>query len=573
MSIKLKKLFIFFLLSTFIFGEKEFYLNFNNVDIKSFIKFVGEITKENYVIDPNVKGTIIIYSKTPIPVDQIDRVFKSILNFYGFAVIKKEGFSLITSISEGRQMARLINIGEIPRDKESEFINQIVTLKHYPSETVSQLITPYLSKAGNVTVDTRTNTLIISDIGENIKKIMEIVEKIDRPSPSGEEEIRVFKLQNADAEEIAKVLTQVFQGISTTQVRTVTTPATTRTSPVTIRTPSGTTTTTTTAPAVVTTSAITPFRTQTTATGKPQVVSVKATNSIIVYADPKDFETIEKIIKELDVLPNQVLIEALIAEVTFDKMKELGVEWANKWNFDGTQYTGIAGANFGTLYDYAKTGIPPSGLSIGFYKGDFTFPLSVGALINLYAKDTQFNILSTPQLVTTDNQEATINVSENIPYLKEVRFYAYSTGQTGDIVKSYDYKDVGIILKITPQISQDKYVKLKISQEVTKLIEGGIPEAPTTAKRLADTTLIIPNGKTVVLGGLLRNDSEKAVKKIPFLGDIPLLGHLFRKDTTKAVKTNLMIFITPHIISNFEEAERIKNEKEKIIKGNNEKSG
>ncbi|MCM8807373.1 MAG: type II secretion system protein GspD, partial [Candidatus Omnitrophica bacterium] len=232
--------------------------------------------------------------------------------------------------------------------------------------------------------------------------------------------------------------------------------------------------------------------------------------------------------------------------------------------FDGETYTGVVGTNLGTIINYAKTGVPPSGLSIGVYKGEFAFPLSVGALINLYAQDTQFNILSTPQIVTTDNQEAIINVSENIPYLKETRFYAYSTGQTGDIVKSYDYKDVGIILKITPQISQDKYVKLKISQEVTKLIESG--EAPITAKRLADTTLIIPNGKTVVLGGLLRNDSQKTVSKVPFLGDIPLLGRLFRKDTTKEVKTNLMIFITPRIISSFEEAEKIKEEKEKIMK-------
>jgi len=571
MNLKLKKVFVFLIFSTFLFGEREFYLNFNNVDIRTFVKFVGEITKENYVIDPNVKGTITIYSKTPIPADQIDRVFKSILNFYGFTVIKKEGLSLITTITDGRQMARYINIGEIPKEKEDEFINQVITLKYYPSDTISQLITPYLSKGGQITIDTRTNTLIISDIGENIKKIMGIIEKLDKPSPPGQEEIRVFKLQNADAEEIAKVLTQVFQRVPTAQIRTVTTPVTT--TPVRTITPRTTTTTqptatpTTTTATTTTPTTVTPFRTQTTTT-QPQVVANKATNSLIVYADPKDFETIEKIIKELDVLPNQVLIEALIAEVTFDKTKELGVEWATSWKFNGDQYTGIAGTNLGTIYDYATTGIPPSGLSLGFYKGDFTFPLSVGALINLYAKDTQFNILSTPQLVTADNQEATINVSENIPYLKETRFYTTTGGQTGDIVKSYDYKDVGIILKITPQISQDKYVKLKISQEVTKLIQGGLPEAPTTAKRQAETTLIIPNGKTVVLGGLLRNDSEKSIQKVPFLGDIPLLGYLFRKDTTKTVKTNLMIFITPHIISTFEEAEKIKEEKKKIIEGN-----
>ena len=523
---RLYKIFlIFFFFSFFICGGSEFYLNFNNVDIRTFIKFVGEITKENYVIDPNVRGTITIYSTTPISIEKIDRVFKAVLNFYGFTVIKKDGLSLISPIAEGKIRTKYINVGDVPKDKEEEYIVQIIPLKYYPPETISQIITPYITKGGQITVDTRTNTLIISDIGENIKKIMEIVEKIDKPSPPGQEEIRIFKLQNADAEEVAKVLGQILQK----KISTVRAPS--RTTPI-----------------------------------QPQVVSVKATNSLIVYADPSDFDTIEKILKEIDVLTNQVLIEALIAEVTFDKTKELGIEWATTKKFDNEKYTGTVGTNLGTLSSYISSGIPPEGLSLALYKGEFTFPLSVGALINLYGKDTQFNILSTPQIVTADNQEAIINVGENIPYLKETRFYTYSAGQGSDIVKSYDYKDVGIVLKITPQISQDKYVKLKISQEVTKLVEGGIPEAPTTAKRKAETTLIIPNGKTVVLGGLLRNDSEKSIKKVPFLGDIPGLRHFFRKEMTKSVKTNLMIFITPHIISTFEEAERIKEEKEKLIK-------
>ncbi|MCS7181262.1 MAG: hypothetical protein NZ891_07960, partial [bacterium] len=523
-SPEMMRKFILILLCVFslnIISENNFYLNFNNVDIRTFIKFVGEITKENYVIDQNVRGTITIYSTTPIPIEEIDGVFKSVLNFYGFTVIKKENLSLIVPISDGKMRTKQINISQIPKEKEEDYIIQVIPLKYYPSDTISQIITPYITKGGQITVDTRTNTLIISDIGENIKKIMEIVEKLDKPSPPGQEEIRIFKLQNADAEEVAKVLGQILQR----KISVVRPP--TRTAPI-----------------------------------QPQVVSAKATNSLIVYADPNDFDTIEKIIKELDVLTNQVLIEALIAEVSFDKTKQLGIEWATSFKFDNEKYTGVTGTNFGDIASYVASGTPPSGLSLAFYKGEFTFPLSVGALINLYGKDSQFNILSTPQIVTADNQEAKINISENIPYLKETRFYTTGTGQGGDIIKSYDYKDVGIVLKITPQISQDKYVRLKISQEVTKLVEGGIPEAPTTAKRQAETTLIIPNGKTVVLGGLLRNDSEKSIQKVPGLGDIPLIGRLFRKETKKEVKTNLMIFITPYIISTFGEAEKIKQEKE-----------
>jgi general secretion pathway protein D len=293
-NIKMKRiLLIFFLSAFFLLSENSFYLNFNNVDIKTFIKFIGEITKENYVIDPNVRGPITIYSTTPIKVEEIDKVFKTVLNFYGFTTVKKDNVTLIVPISDGKTRTKYINISDIPKEKEEDYIIQVIPLKYYPSDTISQIITPYISKGGQITVDTRTNTLFISDVGENIKKIMEIIEKIDKPSPPGQEEIRIFKLQNADAEEVAKVLGQILQK----KISAVRTPL--RTAPI-----------------------------------QPQVVSAKATNSLIVYADPNDFDTIEKIIKELDVLTNQVLIEALIAEVTFDKTTQLGIEWANSWNFN-----------------------------------------------------------------------------------------------------------------------------------------------------------------------------------------------------------------------------------------------
>lgn len=516
--------FIFFGVS--VFATDNFVLNFNNVDIRTFIKFVGEFVKENYVIDPGVRGNVTIYSNKPVPVGQIDQIFKTVLSLYGYTVVKKGDVSFIVPVSEGKARSRIINVGEVPKDKLQDYIIQIVPLKYYPSETISQILNPYITKGGQITVDSRTNSIIIADYGENVKKLLEITKKIDTPAPAGKEEFRIYRMENADSEEVAKVLTQILSK----KARIITRG----------------------------TSGKVPIQ--------PSVVAAKSTNSLIVHAEPEDFPEIEKIIKDLDVLTNQVLIEALIAEVTYDKTKEMGIEWATSDKFKKDKYTGAAGVNLGTLEQYATTGVPPQGLSIALYKGDLTFPLSVGALINLYGKDSHFNILSTPQIMTADNQEATINVSENIPYLKETRFVQSSTGGTGDIIKSYDYKDVGIVLKITPQISQDKYVKLKISQEVTKLLEGGLPEAPTTAKRSADTTLIVPNNKTVVLGGLMRNDTENTVIKVPFFGDIPLFGRLFRKESKKSIKTNLLIFITPHIISTFEQAEKIKEEKKKQFK-------
>lgn len=502
---------------------RDFILNFNNVDIKTFIKFVGEYTRENYVIDPNVRGNITIYSNSSISVEEINAIFKSILNLYGFSVVKEGSISKIIPSTEARLRVREINVGPVPEGKMEDFLIQIIPLKYYPPDVLSQILASYITKSGQISVDSRTNTLVVSDIGSSVSKIQDIVSKIDVPSPPGREVLKIYKLENADAEDVAKILTQLLarprQGVRRGET-----------------------------PAI-----------------QPSVVASKSTNSLIINADPDDFANIENIIKELDVLTNQVLIEALIAEVSYETSREMGIEWAVTDKFDEDRYTGGAGTNFGKLESYATTGVPPEGLSLGIIKGELTYPLTVGALINLYAKDTHFNILSTPQIMTADNQEATINVSENIPYLKETRFISTTSGTTGDTIKSYDYKDVGITLKITPQISQDKYVRLKISQEVTKVIEGSTPEAPTTAKRSVDTTLIVPNKRTIILGGLVRDDTENTVKKVPFFGDIPLIGRLFRSNSKKSIKTNLLIFITPHIMTSFEEAEAMKKEKEKLL--------
>lgn len=517
---------VFFFLYSAVFcaAEKGFQLNFKDVDINTFIDFVGKnFTKENYLIDQNVKGKLTIYSNSPVPVEEIDTIFKSILNLYGFSVIKEGSISKIIPSTEARIRVRDINVGPVPAGRMEDFLIQIIPLKHYPPDVLSQILAPYITKGGQITVDSRTNSLVISDVGANIAKIQEIISKIDMPSPPGKEVLKIYRLENADAEEVAKILTQLLARPRQ------------------------------------------PVRRGEVATIQPSVVAAKATNSLIINADPDDFSNIENIIKELDVLTNQVLIEALIMEVSYETVKKIGIEWAATDTFDDGRFTGGVGTNFGQIQSYVTTGVPPEGLSIGVFKGELTFPLSVGALINLYAKDGRFNILSTPQIMTSDNQEATINVSENIPYLKETRFIQSTTGTTGDVIKSYDYKDVGITLKITPQISQDKYVRLKISQEVTKLIEGGLPEAPTTAKRSVDTTLIVPNKKTIVLGGLVRDDVEDTVQKVPFLGDIWLLGRLFRYNSKKTMKTNLLIFITPHIMTTFEEAEAMRVEKEKLL--------
>ena len=340
----MKKLFTIIsliLLTTFIYSQNEFTLNFDGVDIKTFIKLVSEFTHKNYVLHPNVRGTITVYSQKPIPAKDIDKIFSTILSVYGYTVIEKDGIYEIAPISEAKVKSRDVNIGKIPPEKMEVFINQIVPLKYYPASTISQILSPYITKGGQITVDERTNCLIISDIGANISKLMKIIEKIDTPTPPGKEMFKVFKLENASAPEISKVLNQVLSRRTTTRVI--------RRGRYYVRTPAV----------------------------RPIVVADKATNSIIAYAEPEDLKAIENLIKELDVMSNQVLIEALIAEVTYEKTKEMGIEWVTSDDIKNGKYKAIIGSNFEILQNFATTGLYPSGLTIATYKGELTIPLSV----------------------------------------------------------------------------------------------------------------------------------------------------------------------------------------------------
>ena len=177
----------------------------------------------------------------------------------------------------------------------------------------------------------------------------------------------------------------------------------------------------------------------------------------------------------------------------------------------------------------------------------------IGAIINYYKKDSDFNILSAPYLLTRDNEQAEILIGENIPYVKSR--ITETDISTPTVIKTYEYKDVGIKLRITPHINPKGFVRLEIYELIEKLTEGPSPDTPATIKREISNTVEVKGGSTVVIGGLIRDDERKVVRKIPLLGDIPILGLLFRKTSTVVEKTSLMIFITPHVITSPEQME------------------
>jgi len=383
--------------------------------------------------------------------------------------------------------------------------------------------------------DERTNTIIVLASEVETAKIKRLINMIDRETPRGKEKIRVYYLENANAEELAKVL----QELPTKKGGS----------------PEGRKTS---------------FVSETA-----KITADKATNSLIIMAGKEDYLVLEEIIKKLDVPRAMVYIESLIMEVNVEKDFNLGVEWiaGGKTSIDDkeTAFGGAFSSTGGVLPSPLTS--PPAGFTLGIFSeavtiAGITFP-NLGAVVRAYKKDKDVHILSTPQILTTDNEEATITVGKNVPYQTRA-----GTSDADVDYSYYEYKDVGITLKITPQISKDRLVRLYISEESTKLDElaSTIDERPTTLKRTIETTVIVKDKSTLVIGGLIDDSFTKTEYKVPCLGDIPLLNFLFKSKSSAGDKTNLYIFITPHVVKHPAEAEEIyqkkKDQIEQIQEGN-----
>ena len=281
--------------------------------------------------------------------------------------------------------------------------------------------------------------------------------------------------------------------------------------------------------------------------GQVQVIPDPNTNSLIIVTNPDNLKLIQDILLQLDHIPEQVMIETMIVEATLDKTNKFGVEWtfAQPKAFGSTGVTGTGQTGFGL------------GSAVPALDG-FRYTLAGGnlqAFVNLLQKDDKFQVLSTPRIFTSNNVEAEINISQSVPYITSTR-----TDATGAITYNYDFQDVGIVLTVTPRITKNGYVTLEVSQTANDLQGFTDFNAPIVNKRQADTTVSVKDTETIVLGGIMRSVVNSKVKKVPLLGDIPLLGELFKSTDRTNTKTELMVFLTPRIVRDNEEARKMKEE-------------
>ncbi len=430
--------------------------------------------------------------------------------------------------------------------------------------------------------DARTNSLVLIATRADMGTLEDLIMKLDIRTPEGRGQIHVYYLQYANAEELAQVLTAQAGEITRTLTPTSTGQSTTP-GGLPPTTPGGLPPTTSTVGTQTT-------RRQgvvggTTLSGI-SIVADKPTNSLVITAPPEAYALIKEIIQKLDVRRSQVLVESLIAEVTLNKAQQLGVEWRAINSPNGTQVfasstgSGQTGLLNSTLGPISGTGAGSTGTSNpltslasqGFLLGllrtitittdpsnpnSSTQILNIPLLLRAFQGDTDVNILSTPNLLTTDNEEAEIIIGEQRPFLRQAQDTPIG-GVTGtSTIRTFEFKDTGITLRVTPQISQGKTVRLKLAQEVTAFVSESEVGAVTTTKRSAKTTVIVDDNQTIVIGGLISNDNNEAKTQVPCLGNIPIFGWAFKQTSVSKRKTNLLIFLTPHIITSPEDIDRV----------------
>ncbi len=599
-------------------------LNFVNADIEGVVKAVSEISGKNFVLDPRVKGTINIISARPMSRALVYEVFLSALRLQGFAAVESRGRVMILPEADAKLHLSPTNVTQDqPRAPGDIIQTRIFRLKYESATQMVPVLRPLIPPNNAITAYQNNNSLVVTDYASNLQRIEKIIESIDQPggsdpivitlrhasaldvtqtinrlfAESGQAptdpaqrltvtadarsnsvlaraedpsrllrvrqlvamldtptsaagNIHVIYLKNAEAVKMAEVLRAIYSGESMLgQSRTA---APLGTSPLTRQ-------------AAAQPAALTPGIIQADA----------ATNSIIITAPDALYNNLRAVVEKLDARRAQVYVEALIAEVTADKAAEFGIQWQDLTGAGKTGGQIFGGTNFGTASQNIgaisqNPGAAGHGLNIGLVKGTVTIGgaqiLNIGLLVRALEMDSNANILSTPTLLTLDNEEAKIVIGQNVPFITGQ--YAVSAAATTPTpFQTIERRDVGLTLRIKPQISEGGTIRLQIFQEVSNIDSSSNISGLITNKRSVETTVLVEDGQIVVIGGLIQDTVKDSLEKVPVLGDLPLIGGLFKYNTRLRSKTNLMVFLRPTLLRGAQSANSITNDRYDYILG------
>ena len=561
-------------------------INLKEADIGAFISQVADITGKSFVIDPRVKGKVNVLSSEPMNKDGVYELFLSVLQVQGFVAVPAGDVTLIVQQNDVKQQGR--DLDESVQVDSQELLTKVIMIKNTPALDLVPILRPLVAKYGHLAGVKSANALIISDHANNIFRIEQIIDRLDR---SGSEELEVIQLKEAWVGNVVTMLqnldpAKVSQGNAaganentTGSIRVV---ADERSNRLIIKgeksarerirkliedldQPSYFTGSTrvmrlqyadakklaellngllSDAPA---------GDKDNQAKGKAGILADEELNALVVRAEPSLMKEIEELVSALDVRRAQVLIESAIVEVTGDISDALGFQWFSgdlDQPVGGTSFSN-AGPSLSSIAGSIVSGNPSaalgSGLTLGGYSESNGQP-EFGLIMQALSTNTNTNLLSTPSIMTLDNQEAEIIVGQNVPFL---------TGSTASSTNTNPFttiqrQDVGITLKVKPNIHDGTAIRLEVEAKAESVAQTTVAGSADliTNKRSLKTMILADNEETIVLGGLIRDDMREVESKVPLLGDIPLLGWLFKSKSVTQVKSNLMVFLRPTIVNN-----------------------
>ena len=627
-------------------------LNFVNAEIEGVARAMSAILKQQFLVDPRVKGTMTLYSETPLSPREAYSTFLASLRGLGFTVVEVGGLYKIVPEADAKLQTGTVSVGERPNRGGDQVITQIFKLNHENANNLVPVLRPLISPNNTINANPGNNTLVITDYADNLQRIgkiiaamdtpaggdvevipmkytvasdiaalvqrltdssaqatpgvlpggtgaasvlvdarsnsllvrapnpvrmaaiRDLIDKLDRPaSPAGASgNVWVVYLKNADAVKLASVLRAAYGGGggSTGTGTSGTTPLT------------PTATTTTQFGGGGSAQATAPLASSTGPSTGGFVQADPSTNSLIITAPEPLYRQLRAVIDQLDSRRAQVYIESLIVEVDPSQSVDFGIQWQGILGQKGDSSIVGVGTNFGAGTDnilgatqalvggtagLAAAALPSGGFNIGLAR-KFGNLYTLGALAR--ALDTQkgTNILSTPNLVTLDNEEARIVVGQNVPFVTG-SFTSTGTGTTSPF-QTIERKDVGTTLKIKPQIGENGTVRMTIYQESSSIGDvatGTANAGPTTNKRSIESTIVVDDGQVIVLGGLIEDSFNTTRTKVPLLGDIPYLGALFRSENRTRKRSNLMVFLRPVVLRDQAASDKISLDRYDYIRG------
>ena len=588
-------------------GSNKGTLNFVDADIESVIAAVGDYTNTTFIIDPRVKGTINLVSEKPLTKAQAFQLLTSVLRLHGYTVVTGNGYTKVVPEVDAKLQAGPIQAGAVRGD---QIATQIFRLNYESAANLVTVLRPLISPNNTINANLGNNTLIITDYADNLLRLGKIIAALDGPASN---DMNVVPIHYAIASDIAVMANRLLEpgGTAGGDAGRISVLAYPRTNSVVVRAPSEAranlakaliekldqptaqpgnvhvvylknaeaTKLAQTLRAVVTsdTSAIssaTPSSTPSPASTQALLPSggsagfIQAdptTNTLIITASESVYRDLRTVIDQLDARRAQVYIESLIVEVSASKAAELGIQWAGLSGNSASNYrigalTGFtpqtSGGNNLISQAVAKasgtTLAPGNGLTLGVLAAQS----GLGALVHALESDSSANILSMPNLITLDNEEAKIIVGQNVPFITGQYTTAASSGGSAGVnpFQTIERKDIGLTLRVRPQISQGGTVKMAIYQETSAIQDIPNSAGLITSKRSLDTNVLVDDGQIIVLGGLIDDNMQDGIEKVPGLGDIPIIGNLFQYKKRTHVKTNLMVFLRPTIIRSNEQS-------------------